>query len=107
MTNLTTPGVRGQATGTRPRFPAALPPVLVLALGVCLTVLAWHYVDLTVTNREQARFDSAVSLTRGAIEQRMNRYIDVLRGARGLAATGQTIGRAEWAAYVESLDLQS
>ncbi|MCL4370811.1 MAG: CHASE domain-containing protein [Chloroflexi bacterium] len=79
--------------------------LLFLLLNLLLTVVAWHYASQAVEARDRARFDEAVRTTQVAVSNRLDQYIDVLRGARGLLTASQLVGRAEWASYVNSIEV--
>jgi PAS domain S-box-containing protein len=78
-----------------------------LALAVCLTatVLATISSRHQVRSREQTRFNSHVNALQQAVLERMDSYVQVLRGAGGLLAASQSIDRDGWRAYCEQLDL--
>lgn len=87
-------------------FRRALIPLVVLAISLSLTVLAWRYVDQTVRAQEKVRFDETVQATQTAVEGRANAYVNALLGARGLLISSNSVSRSEWDRYVASLDSQ-
>lgn len=84
----------------------ALVPLVVLAISLSLTLLAWSYVDQTVLEQERVRFDEAIQSTQTAVERRANAYVDALLGARGLLLSSDRVTRGEWEEYVANLDSQ-
>lgn len=82
----------------------ALIPLVVLALSLSLTVLAWSYVQQTVLEQERVRFDETIQATQTEVERRANAYVDALLGARGLLLSSNKVSRVEWDEYATSLD---
>jgi signal transduction histidine kinase/CHASE1-domain containing sensor protein len=82
------------------------PVYLILCLGLGLTLLVARYVKASVELARERRFSATVEDVRGAVAERMEVYLTILRGARGLFATGVDVRRDTFRAYVESLDLQ-
>jgi len=78
---------------------------LVLAAGVLLSSGAALLVALQLEREARAKFESAAGDAKAAIETRVNDYADVLRGVRGLFAAMDTVKRAEFARYLQNLDL--
>ncbi len=78
----------------------------VLMVGVALTLLATRYVSGNVEAQERVRFDEAASAARDAMDRRVDSYVDLTFGARGLFAASEAVERAEWRGYVESIDLE-
>ena len=78
---------------------------LVLAAGVVLSAVAALLVAGQLDNEARLKFESAVSDAKAAIAARINDYADVLRGTGGLFAAMDTVGRAEFARYLQNLDL--
>jgi len=76
-----------------------------LGLGLLVTVISW----LLMRRVEQTRLDALKTEHAKAVvlrmEQRMTSLSTVLRGAAGYLGRGDVPTRAEWRAYVTSLDL--
>jgi signal transduction histidine kinase len=85
------------------------PAAYVVLLGtLLLTLLAWYYVDQNVENRERARFEETVTVTKEAVDQRMSAYVDAMLDGRGLFyAHSSSIERDEWRDYVAGSDVSS
>src|SRR3990172_4779958 len=78
---------------------------VVLAAGVVLSAVAALLVAGQLDNEARLKFESAVSDAKAAIATRVNDYADVLRGVKGLFAAMDTVKRAEFARYLQNLDL--
>jgi PAS domain S-box-containing protein len=89
-------------------FPRARPliPYVVLAVSLLITLGATVYVSTAAAGKDQTRFDNGVSEIQSALRQRMDIYINLLRGGAGLFSSSASITRAQFAAYVDRLDLQ-
>ena len=85
------------------------PAAYVVLLGtLLLTLLAWYYVDQNVENRERARFEETVTVTKEAVDQRMSAYVDAMLDGRGLFyASSSSVERDEWRDYVAGSDVSS
>ena len=76
----------------------------VLVLLVSL-LLAWQTARV-IAQHQQARFDYEVQRIESAIEQRMNAYVQILRGARGLIEASTHVSREDWRIYAAQLELR-
>jgi PAS domain S-box-containing protein len=86
-------------------YAVKLAALLVLVLCFGATTFAWFLSRAEAHHKIQARFDQSAALVKSRIEQRMAAYQSILQGARGLFAASQRVDRAEWQAYVASLQL--
>ncbi|HZI16256.1 MAG TPA: CHASE domain-containing protein [Myxococcus sp.] len=75
-------------------------------VGLCVTALATGYVQREVLQRRERRFEEAVRDGAESLRQRMDTYQAMLLGTRGLFSSSQFVSRAEFQAYVESLEVQ-
>ena len=80
-------------------------PFFVLGVFVILTIAATHYVWNTTRAADRARFDNAVQATSDAIASRLDTYVNVLTGTRGLVVADPTLPRDSLRAYVRSLNV--
>ncbi len=64
-------------------------------------LLAWQTAQV-IAQHQQARFDYEVRRIASAVEQRMQAYVQVLRGGRGLFEASTHVSRDDWRLYVES-----
>ncbi len=78
---------------------------LVLAAGLVLSVAAALLAANQLEREARLKFESAISDAKAAIDTRVNDYADVLRGVRGLFAAMDTVSRAEFARYLQNLNL--
>jgi PAS domain S-box-containing protein len=77
-------------------------------LLVCLlaTAIGWTLSRAHLEERESARFQRRVRLGVNEIQERIRDCEQALQGARSHFAGSQQVTRAEWRAYVASLDLR-
>ena len=78
----------------------------VLFVALVLTLLASYYVRQNVAASARVRFDDTVQTSREAIGRRLERYVNVMFGARGLFSASSTVTGEEWRGFVDSLDLE-
>lgn len=82
-------------------------PIYVLLLSLILTALAVVYVERTANVRDKLLFEAAAERTRLRIEERIETYIDLLRGGVGLfAASDNNVTRDTFQSYAESLRIE-
>ena len=91
--------------------PEALQPrISRRSLALCAVVLvaslllAWQTARV-IAQHQQTRFNYEVQRIESAIEQRMNAYVQVLRGGRGLVEASTEVTREDWRIYVAQLEL--
>ena len=77
------------------------------ALAACLvgTVLATWITASQERAREEVRFQGLAERYQNIIGERVNTYVQVLKGAAGLFAASESVQRDEWRAYFEHLNL--
>ena len=78
---------------------------LVLAISLIPTFIAFHRVEVSVADRERARFDQAVSATRDTLERRIERDVDEFLAMRGMFAVSGLPDREGWQRYVASIEI--
>jgi diguanylate cyclase (GGDEF)-like protein/PAS domain S-box-containing protein len=78
---------------------------LVLVAGVVLSAAAAWLVAGQLEREARLKFESAVSDANATIGTRVSDYADVLRGVSGLFAAMNTVSRAEFARYLQNLEL--
>ena len=76
---------------------------LVLAASA---LLAWQTARV-IDQNQRARFDYEVRRIESAIEKRLQAYVQVLRGGRGLFEASDHVSREDWRRYVESQRLST
>lgn len=79
---------------------------LALAVGLVFTGLGVFWVHDSIQSEARARFDRQVDRLQADVENRLNAPLVGLRGAAGVYAASHSVERAEFRAYVESLQLQ-
>jgi PAS domain S-box-containing protein len=103
-------GVTAGAAGSPPSLLESLrrawPAYVVLGCTLLLTFGAWRYALRTVRADEQERFDRVVAVSRGAIDRRLDSYVQILLGVRALFAGSHDVERAEFRSYVAALGLE-
>lgn len=92
--------VLAEVRGTRPTIPAAV--FLAGGLISCVIFIAVSETDKSVDARHMA---SVISRVEGQISDRMNLYMNALKGGASLFAASREVQSTEWAAYANALDL--
>ena len=77
--------------------------VLLASLTVSLGAATLVYV--AGHQRDDARFRNATEITRARIENRLESYVTMLRGVRGLFSASDSVGSREFAAFVRQYEL--
>ena len=78
----------------------------VLLVALVLTLLAFYYVRQNVEAAARVRFDNTVQTSREAISRRLERYVNVMFGARGLFYASSEVTEEEWSGFASGLDLE-
>jgi PAS domain S-box-containing protein len=103
-------GVTAGAAGSPPSLLESLrrawPAYVVLGCTLLLTFGAWRYALRSVQADEQERFDRVVTLSREAIDRRLESYVQILLGVRALFAGSAEVERGEFRSYVAALALE-
>ena len=82
-------------------------PYIVLALSLCVAVLAALAFRSTVRQRDESRFENAIQSTEDRIEDRLNTYVALLFASRALlVAYGDDVTPEQFRRFVGQLDLQ-
>jgi signal transduction histidine kinase len=79
----------------------------VLSIALLLTLFASYYVRRNVEAEVRTRFDETTEAAKTVIYRRVNRYLDVMFGARGLFLDSDPVEREEWDGYVRALEPDS
>lgn len=80
---------------------------LVLTVLILLTIGVTFNFFKSAKSKDSIRFNNQVSRLESSIENRINLYIALLRGAKGFIETTPEITRNSFASYVDRLDLQN
>jgi diguanylate cyclase (GGDEF)-like protein len=86
---------------------AVWPALLVLMLGLVVTGLLWRNAQYETEKLNQAKLDARAQEIQSAIQTRMVAYEQILRGGVSLLTTLDTVTRAQWAAYVTQLNVET
>ena len=96
--------VQGRVEGASVRV-ALLITASVMAVGLALTLAAAHGQQRRIELDARAKFDRQVKLVEGEIQRRFRQPVYGLKGARGVYAASQSVGRSAFRGYVESRNL--
>jgi two-component system sensor histidine kinase/response regulator len=81
-------------------------PMVVVALSILITIIAWDVSSSMVQKNIEERFIRHTDDLAVAIEARLLNYETMLRGGAGLFASAGKISRDQWRTYVRSLDIE-
>jgi len=81
-------------------------PFLVLAVSILLTIGVTYNFYQSARNKDLIRFNNEVNRLQSTIENKINLYVALLEGGRGVIESNNVITRENFAKYVESLDLE-
>ncbi|MDO8596215.1 MAG: PAS domain S-box protein, partial [Sulfuricaulis sp.] len=76
------------------------------AIGILLSAAAAYWIANQVEREARLKFENAVADARDAVEFRIRSNTDILLGVRGLFAASNSVSRADFRDYVDSLDLK-
>ena len=79
--------------------------LIALACGVAATLAAWYVVGRAVEAESVREFAGKSQIAAGAVERRIQRYIDLLYGLDALANHEEHLSRLEFHTYVAGLDV--
>jgi len=80
-------------------------PYLGLALSLLLTAVVTWYAAVTAEAEDRLRFENLVHRDQAILQNRMETYVALLRGANGLFSTSDDVSREELRTFVQGLDL--
>ncbi|MBE2213280.1 MAG: CHASE domain-containing protein [Opitutaceae bacterium] len=80
-------------------------PGLVLLAGWSFSGWLYRSLEEARLREDEVRFDQAVERVTAKIGRRMETYVDALRGGVSLFAASDSVERAEWRRYVQTLHL--
>jgi len=78
---------------------------LVLAIVLLITALATYLAQKNYTENLDAEFRIQALESHNLINQRLNLYIEVIRGTRAVFAASEEVTRKEWKEFTDSLDI--
>jgi CHASE1-domain containing sensor protein len=82
-----------------------LAPVSVLSVCLVITALLWNVLHQDAANELQLEFSAEVATIHRRIDERLDDYSNILRGAAGLFAANRSVSRQQFCTYVERLRL--
>lgn len=77
----------------------------VFLAGMVLTVLAWYAISTMEEEKAHREFAVQAKDTLAAVRQRVNSYVNILHGVRGLFAASSEVSRDEWQRYTAETGL--
>ncbi|MEA2559934.1 MAG: hypothetical protein QOH06_1438 [Acidobacteriota bacterium] len=80
-------------------------PWLVLVLSLLLTVVVTLYASATARMQDSLRFQNLVQRNQGVLQNRMETYVALLRGATGLFSTSEDVSREEFRSFISGLQV--
>jgi signal transduction histidine kinase/CHASE1-domain containing sensor protein/ActR/RegA family two-component response regulator len=93
--------------GTSPsRGTRVVLPYLILMLGICFTLLIYHYFSKLTREQDQIRFQRSVQEIQDQITLRIETSITLLRAATGLFAASHSVDASEFERFVEQIELE-
>jgi signal transduction histidine kinase/CHASE1-domain containing sensor protein/integral membrane sensor domain MASE1 len=78
---------------------------VVLVSGAALAALVFFASDLNRRSQDTKQFDVLIASAIDELQKRIGTYTDMLRGGASMFAASDSITRAEWEIYVNSIDL--
>lgn len=86
-------------------FLRTLPTLVVFIAFAVVTLITWNTAKNSVSSEQNQVIIAKNQSVSSSIEQRMESYEDILRGAAGLFSASDTVNRQEWKDYLESYDI--
>jgi signal transduction histidine kinase/CheY-like chemotaxis protein len=81
-------------------------PYLILLLGLCFTLLVYHYFSKLIHEQDHITFERSVQEIHDQVELRIATSTTLLRAATGLFAASQTVNADEFERFVEQIELE-
>jgi PAS domain S-box-containing protein len=88
---------------TRRSWRSRLLPLLVLAAGLAITAVAWHFAERELNRAETARFERLKDRVTAATVERFRLVDESLYGARSLVENLPEVPHQQWSAFVGSM----
>ena len=93
--------------GTSPsRGTRVVLPYLILMLGICFTLLVYHYFSKLTREQDQIRFQRSAQEIQDQITLRIETSITLLRAGTGLFAASHSVDAGEFERFVEQIELE-
>jgi len=81
-------------------------PNMVLVVSLILTIGVTYLFYQSAKNKDLLRFNTEVLRVQAVIENKVNLYLALLKGGRGVVETSKQLNRETFADYVSSLELE-
>ena len=81
-------------------------PYVILLLGFCFTVLVYHYFSKLTQEQDHIRFERSVQEIQDQVKLRIETSTTLLRAGTGLFAASDVVDRAEFARFVQQIELE-
>jgi signal transduction histidine kinase/CHASE1-domain containing sensor protein/integral membrane sensor domain MASE1 len=78
---------------------------IVFTSGAALAAFVFFASDLNRRSHETQQFDELITGATEELQKRIGTYTDILRGGASMFAASDSVTRAEWETYVDSIDL--
>ncbi|SMP41065.1 PAS domain S-box-containing protein [Neorhodopirellula lusitana] len=77
----------------------------ILAISLLLTGLAWFLTNRHVERRDRDRFEFRTAEVQSRIEERMQKYEQVLRDGTAFFAASENVSRQDWTNYIQRCEI--
>src|SRR5690606_9576206 len=81
------------------------PTLLITVVLTLFSIYAYYQTYKVIKDRRSKLFDLRVQQVRESISNRINDYIEILRGCQGVFYMSDTVTAAEWRTYTKTLAL--
>lgn len=98
---------RGNGGEEAPLQASLLPALVVLAIALGATAMAWQVSAQAAAAAQRQRFEHQAQQLAATIESRLRGYFDLLSGAQGLFAASARVEPDEWRRYWAPIDLSA
>ena len=99
-------GELNRSQGLKSRGRRAILPYLILLIGLCFTLLVYHYFSKLTYEQDRARFDRSVQEIQDQVNLRVATSITLLRAGTGLFAASDQVFVGEFDRFVQQLELE-
>jgi signal transduction histidine kinase/CHASE1-domain containing sensor protein/CheY-like chemotaxis protein len=98
-------GELNRTLGLKSRGRRAILPYLILLIGLCFTLLVYHYFSKLTHEQDRSRFDRSVQEINDQVNLRVATSITLLRAGAGLFAASDRVDAGEFGRFVEQIQL--
>jgi diguanylate cyclase (GGDEF)-like protein/PAS domain S-box-containing protein len=100
-----TPDIARETTQERRQMRNKLSMWGVLAAGILLSVLGWHFTESRLQSDARRQFESAAHEIANDLESRIHGFEDLMRGLQGLFVASDSVSPAEFRNYLDNMRL--